>query len=73
MTTPASAADTAAADPAEAIRRYCRSITAALRAIDLASPGATVITDRMRGTLDTLLYDLGEVRYFTRQAAKGNR
>jgi hypothetical protein len=57
-----------AADPAAAIRRYCRSISNALRVIDQANPGATVITDRMRGTVETLLVDLDQLRQFTRSA-----
>ena len=52
------------ADVLAVIRRHCRSIQLALAAIDLAHPGAAVITDRMRSTLATLTYDLGEVRQF---------
>lgn len=44
------------------IRRHCRSISIALAAIDLAHPGAAVVTERMRSTLAVLTYDLGEVR-----------
>lgn len=55
-----------AADPDAAIRRYCRSITAALRVIDQAHPGATVITDRMRGTITILFTDLTEIGCFTK-------
>jgi hypothetical protein len=53
-----------AADPAEAIRRYCRSIQNALRVIDMAYPGAETITHRMRETTNTLNIDLDQLRYF---------
>jgi hypothetical protein len=55
-----------AAEHAAAIRRYCRSIQNALTAINFAVPAAEVITDRMRGTTETLLVDVDQLRYFTR-------
>jgi len=55
-----------AADPLEVIRRHARAIDAALRAVDLAHPGAGSVTYRMRGTVDVLLLDAAELEYFTR-------
>lgn len=49
-------------DPAAAIRRYCRSIGAALTVIDQANDSAYVVTDRMRATVETLIIDLGELQ-----------
>ena len=57
--------DQAAADPLTRIRLACQEITAALREVDQANPAATVITGRMRGTVETVAYDLSELRYFT--------
>jgi hypothetical protein len=62
--------DGQAEDTAASIRRYCRSIQNALRAVDLANPAATVITNRMRGTVENLLVDLSELRYFLPDRAK---
>ena len=57
--------DDQASDPLEAICRYCRSINLALTVIDRTNTAATVITDRMRGTIETLLIDVGELKHFT--------
>ena len=53
-----------AADVLEVIRRHCRSITIALAAVDLAHPGAAVITERMRSTIEVINVDLGELKHF---------
>jgi hypothetical protein len=53
-----------AADPLEVIRRHTRAIVLALRAIDMAYPGTETITHRMRGTIDALHVDLGELKFF---------
>jgi hypothetical protein len=56
--------DQTEADVLEVIRRHTRAIMLALRAIDMAYPSAEVITNRMRGTIETLAVDLGELRWF---------
>src|ERR1700678_4278505 len=53
-------ADTA--DPLTAIRQHATAITTELAKIDQAHPGAYVITTRMRGNIETLTYDLSELR-----------
>lgn len=52
------------ADPLTRIRHACQDIKAALRDIDQANANATLITDRMRGTLEVLSIDLTELKHF---------
>jgi len=72
MTAPGTADDggaedqAGAADPVELIRRHCRSITNALRVVDLEHPDAGAVTRQCAAILDTLLISVGELRYFTR-------
>jgi hypothetical protein len=55
-----------AASPAEAIRRHCRGIKTCLRAIEMTTPAAAPVLNRMRETCDNLNIDLGELSYFLR-------
>ena len=59
-----------AADPVEAIKRYCRGLKNALQAVDQMNPAARIITDRMRETIQTFNVDLDQLRYFTRGPAE---
>jgi hypothetical protein len=56
----------AATDPVELIRRHCRSITNALRVVDLEHPGAGPVTRQCAAILDTLLVSVSELRHFTK-------
>ena len=64
MSATAAGPEPAETDPLAEIRRHLRSITNELRRVDQANPGAEVITYRMRGAVDVLTADLGELRYF---------
>jgi hypothetical protein len=59
-----------AADPLEAARRYLRGLQNVLRVIDQVNPAAESITFRMRGTIETLNVDLGELKFFTTRSEK---
>jgi hypothetical protein len=52
------------ADPLTAIRQHATAITTELAKIDQAHPSGYVITTRMRGNIETLTYDLSELRQF---------
>ncbi len=58
------------ADPLDAIRRHLRAVVAELKRAEQASPGAEVITLRMRGAVDTLLVDLAQLRHFLPQRSE---
>jgi hypothetical protein len=55
-----------ATDPVEVANRHCRGLLNALTAIDTMNADAWVVTNRMRASVDVLIYDLNEVvSYFT--------